>query len=47
MTPETSDGFMAELSLFPTHVATNTCGVYPMVQLSRRSSVVPVFTETA
>ena len=46
VTPETSAGFMGELSLFPTHVATRASGVNPMVQLSRKSSVVPVLTET-
>src|SRR3990167_6298270 len=34
------------LSLFPTHVATTREGVYPIVQLSRRSFVVPVLTDT-
>src|SRR5260370_11688822 len=37
---------MRELSLFPTHVATTYEGVYPNVQLSRKSFVVPVFAET-
>src|SRR3989338_4038854 len=34
------------LSLFPTHVATKKFGVNPSVQLSRKSLVVPVLTDT-
>src|SRR3989338_3929079 len=34
------------LSLFPTQTATKKFGVYPIVQLSLRSFVVPVLTDT-
>src|SRR6266516_2557204 len=37
---------MRELSLFPTHAATTYEGVYPIVQLSLKSLVVPVLTDT-
>src|SRR3989338_2551006 len=39
--------FIGVLSLFPTHEATTKSGVYPIVQLSLKSFVVPVLTETA
>src|SRR3989344_8209903 len=46
VTPEaTAD--IGELSLFPTQVATTTSGLYPIVQLSLLSLVVPVLTETS
>src|SRR5438876_7091646 len=38
--------FIAELSLFPTQTPTTYDGVYPNVQLSRKSFVVPVFADT-
>lgn len=44
--PDVRKGSMGVLSLLPTHTAARYDGVYPMVQLSRLLSVVPVFTET-
>src|SRR5690606_18150409 len=35
---------MGVLSLFPTHIPSANCGVYPIVHASRCSSVVPVLT---
>ena len=44
--PDASAGFIGELSLLPTHATTTRLLVYPAVQLSRLSSVVPVFAAT-
>src|SRR3989344_1789265 len=44
--PETSAWFIGVLSLFPTHTVVTYSGVYPIVQLSRKSFVVPVFALT-
>jgi hypothetical protein len=44
--PEVRSGSIGELSLFPTHTAVTYEGVYPIVQLSRLSLLVPVLTDT-
>src|SRR3989344_2311444 len=44
--PEVSVGCMGVLSLFPTQTVTTKSFVYPMVQLSRFSLLVPVLTGT-
>ena len=44
--PDVRYGFIGELSLLPTQTTAVNDGVYPAVQLSRFSLVVPVLTDT-
>jgi len=45
VTPETNKG-LSSLLLLPVQTAVKYSGVYPIVQLSSQSSVVPVLTDT-
>src|SRR3989344_2825145 len=46
VTPDVNCLFITELSLLPTQTVVTKSGVYPIVQLSRLLSLVPVLTET-